>query len=182
MFSSEKSIRLISRPNSNGVMLILTENSACVTSILRSYYTWRVVETRDTSWELLFMGLWTWAELSTGIIVGCLPALPRFFQHIGPKIYQSRTRSGRESSAAPDTPNGNVLAKVKRPFAKYGAGPSVFDSWNDPYSTNAQLHDEYLSLDGIDVSLSQGFSEPAGYSGQGIATARNDLEYGEPKP
>ena len=163
-------------------MLILTENSACVTSILRSYYTWRVVETHDTSWELLLMGLWTWAELSTGIIVGCLPALPRFFQHIGPKLYQSRNGSGRESSAATDTPNEIVLAKVKRPFAKYGAGPSVFHSWNDPYSTNAQLHDQYLSLDGNDISLSQAFSGSAGCSGQGIATARNDLEYGESRP
>ena len=131
------------------------------------------------------MGLWTWAELSTGIIIGCLPTLPKFFQHIGPKIRQittgSGTGSGPESSAASSAPTGNVLAKVKRPFAKYGVGPSVCDSWNEPYSASAQLHDEYLSLDGIEVPHSQGFSESTGGPGLGVATMRNDLEYGEQK-
>lgn len=35
------------------------------------------------------MGLWTWAELTTGILVSCLPVVPRFFQHVGPKLYTS---------------------------------------------------------------------------------------------
>ena len=173
-----------SQANPNEVMPLLTENSACVTSVLRTYYTWQTVETHDTSWELLPMGLWTWAELSTGIIVGCLPTLPKFFQHIGTKIHRSKsgTGSGRESSAATDAHSTNILAKVKRPFAKYGVGPSVCDSWNDPYSANAQLHDEYLSLDGFDPPLSQAFSASTGCPGQGITTVRNDLEYGEQKP
>lgn len=129
------------------------------------------------------MGLWTWAELSTGIIVGCLPALPKFFQHVGPKIYRTipGTGSGRNSGAAIDTPQVIALAKFKTPFAKYGVGPSVSESSNDPYSLRARLQEGSVILDGSDVSLprSTTFSAPNECPGQDIATARNDLEYGQ---
>ena len=168
----------------NEVLLILTENSACVTSILRTYYTWQTVEASDTSWELLPMGFWTWAELSVGIIVGCLPALPKFFQHIGPRFYRSLSwnSSGGKSSAATNTPQLNVLARVKRPFAKYGVTPSVSDSWIDPYISRTQLRDEYLVLDGFDPAVPQVATIIAPtecYSGEVITTVRNDLEYGQ---
>ena len=167
----------------NEVLLTLPENSACVTSILRTYYTWIIVESPDTSWELLPMGLWAWAELAIGIIVGCLPTLPKFFQHIGDKIYGSVSASGpgRGSSPRIDTSKKSVLAKVKRSFAKYGVGPSVFDSWNDTYVPRTQLHDEYVILDGFDASLPKAtvFSATTGNPGQGTATARVELEYGQ---
>ena len=169
------------RKKINEVLLILTENSACVTSILRTYYTWRTVKSSDTSWELLLMGLWSWAELSIGIIVGCLPALSKFFQHIGPKIHGSISGvlPGSEPCAAMDTSKAKALARVKKPFAKYGVGASVSDSWNDPYSPSAQLHDDYLVLDSFDGSLSQAkvFRATAEGPGQGTATAREELEY-----
>lgn len=154
-----------------------------MTSILCTYYTWQTVETLDTSWDLIFMGLWTWAELSTGIIVGCLPALPKFFQHVGPKIYRTIPGTGprRNAGAAIDTPQVIALAKFKTPFAKYGLGPSVSDSSNDPYSIRARLQEGSVILDGSDVSVphSTTFSAPNECPGQDIATARNDLEYGQ---
>ena len=158
-----------------------------MTSILRTYYTWRTVESPDTSWELVPMGYWTWAELATGIIVGCLPTLPKFFQHIGSKIYGSVSGSGPGRGSRPgidtpgtDTSKKSVLAKIKRPFAKYGVGPNVSELWNDPYGPRTQLHDEYLTLDGFDPSLPKAtiFSATAENPGPGAATAREDLEYG----
>ena len=35
----------------------------------------------------MIMGLWTGAELTSGIIVSCLPVTPRFFQYLGPKVH-----------------------------------------------------------------------------------------------
>lgn len=32
------------------------------------------------------MGFWTYAELSTGIVCGCLPILPKFFNLVGQKM------------------------------------------------------------------------------------------------
>ncbi len=32
------------------------------------------------------MGFWSYAELATGVIISCLPVIPKFFQHVGPRI------------------------------------------------------------------------------------------------
>ena len=156
-----------------------------MTSVLRSYYTWRAVEGQDQSWELLPMGLWTWAEIAVGIIVGCLPTLPRFFQHIGTKVHRNThgPGTGGASSAVAVSPNANVLVSVKRSFAKYGAGRTVTDSWNDSYMPRTQHLDEYLVLDEFDAAPLQEHypNASAGQPGQGIATAREDLEYAQGK-
>ena len=168
-------------PNTNDNMLILNETSACIASILRTYHTWQTVEARDTSWELLPMGYWTWTELSIGIIVGCLPTMPKFFQHIGPKIRHRILGTGPEtgSSTVADTPKASVLAKFQKPFAKYGLGLSVTDSRNEPYITSAQPRSEYVILDGLGLSAPQveRFGEETGYKGKAIATVRDDPEH-----
>ena len=94
-----------------------------------------------------------------------------------PKIYRSISGTGPgpecESSVTANMTKANVLARVKRDFAKYGVGPSVCESWNDPYSPRA---DEYLTPDGFDASLPQAptFGPAAGCPGQGAATVRDD--------
>ena len=169
-------------PNTNDNMLILTEHSACIASILRTYYTWQTVEALDTSWELLPMGYWTWTELSIGIIVGCLPTMPKFFQHIGPKLCRRVLGTAPEhgSSAEADTPNGHVLARFQRPFAKYGVGLSVYEERNESYITCKQPRSEYVVLDEVDTSSRKGSgsSGETEYQGKAIATVREDVEYG----
>ena len=131
------------------------------------------------------MGLWTWAELSIGIIVGCLPTLPRFIQHIGPKIHlkPSGSGTGRAASAVTLPPKTNVLASVKRAFGKYGFGRSITDSWNDPDTPRAQHREEYLVLDEFDTTPLQeeSLNMQTGRPGQDIATVREDLEYAPKK-
>lgn len=169
-------------PDTDRVLLMLIQPSACVASILRTYYTWQTVESPDTSWELIPMGYWTWAELSVGIIVGCLLTLPRFLGHIGPKFCRS-TGNGpdRGSEGVTNAPKVKVPARVNRPFAKFGVGPSVFDSWNDHHTTHGQLQDGYLALDEIDtpLPLAMTISASVQHSGLGAAIARDDLECGK---
>ncbi|MCJ1315362.1 hypothetical protein MMC15_000679 [Xylographa vitiligo] len=62
---------------------------ACVTSILRLVYS---VELQGLpagatayQYDIDVIGVWSIAEIAVGIIVGCLPVLPRFFKHIFPK-------------------------------------------------------------------------------------------------
>ena len=166
-------------------LLISTENSACVASILRSYYTWRTVESPDVSWELIPMGLWTWTEVSVGIIVGCLPAMPKFFAHIKRNMSQSIPKSGpkRESSAATDPPKAGAHVKEQGHFSKFGAISSISSSWNDTNNSSPRLHDGYLVLDEFDTWSPQisTSSEEAGRPSHGVATARDDLEHGQPK-
>ena len=158
---------------------MLTDDSACVASILRTYHTWRALEHYDKSWNLGFLELWSWAELSIGIIVGCLPSLPKFFRHVGPKFHRvCGTRSGHESSAVPHPPRPDTLHRVKRPFAKYGFGPSVSDPLDDPNIQGPHLHDKYFILDEFDASppREMNLSATVGQPG-GTATARDALEY-----
>ena len=172
-----EAINLIVEPCMRDVLLIFTIHSACVASILRTYYTWRTVGTPDVSWEILPVGLWSWAELSIGIIVGCLPTLPKFFQHIRTKLNRrpSEPGPGSESSSAAKV---RVLTKVQRSLAKYGVGPTISNSWNGTYNTPTQNHDEYLILDDVGPLPSRGRSSnaPTKWPGQGVATAREDLE------
>ena len=47
------------------------------------------------------MGLWTWAEMSIGVLVCCLPVTPKFFSSVNPKIRSMVTslrRSGTSDS------------------------------------------------------------------------------------
>lgn len=129
------------------------------------------------------MGYWTWTELSIGIIVGCLPTMPKFCQHVGPKIRRRSAGPGPEygSSVDVDTPKVNVLARFQRPFAKHGVGLSVTNSRNNSYITRAEPRCEYLTLTEVDPSPRQGsgFSESTEYSSKGAATMKDDLEYGQ---
>ena len=61
---------------------------ACVTSILRTYHTAKIFNLQDISFNNAKMGLWTYAEITIGILVSCAPVLPRFFRHCGPRVYQ----------------------------------------------------------------------------------------------
>ena len=129
------------------------------------------------------MGLYASAELSVGIIVGCLPTMPAFFHHIGPKIRRRIAGTGPEhgSSAEADAPKAKVLARIQRPFTKYGVGPSVSDSRNDSYHNRAQHRCEHLTLNEFDSSPPQAsnFSASTEYTGKGVTTMRNDPEYGQ---
>lgn len=59
---------------------------ACIASIVRTYYTFKIALGPDVTYNVVVMGLAAAAELSIGVVVSCSPVLPRFFQHIGPKI------------------------------------------------------------------------------------------------
>ena len=158
------------------ILLTLTDDSACIASILRTCYIWQVFNPYDVSWELAPVALWTWVELSIGIIVGCLPSLPKFFQYIGPKIYRSGpgTASGRENVAASYPPRSNILNRVKRPFDKYGFGSSVSDPSDDPSIPRAQLHDKYFTLDEFDASPSRGLTLSTTAGQPGATTTARD--------
>lgn len=159
----------------------LPMNSACVASILRTHYTWRVVENRDVSWEIFPVGLWSWAELSIGIIVGCLPTLPKFLQHIGSKLYRSTSGFGREPSAADDASKGSVFARVQRPLSRYGVGRRVSEFRTEAYNPRPESLDEYLIFEGFGASSRQVRCSilPTGWQAQGIGTAMEDLEHAQ---
>lgn len=113
-------------------MLTSRVSSACITSIIRTYYTWKIIHSQDVTYDMCRMCLWNSAEISIGIIVCCLPVSPRFFQFIGPKIYG--TFSAHK--------NNNVFTGSKRAFTKNSASAT----WADPYNARVQLKSESIAL------------------------------------
>ena len=85
--------------------------SACITSVLRTYYTWKIVQSPDISYNMVQMGMWTYAELSTGIVISCLPVIPKFFQHVGPQV--SRALTSRHQKLTKESNNSESSASEK---------------------------------------------------------------------
>ena len=61
-------------------------NRACALSITRTYYAWGVTRDPNVSYVLVTLTLLSYAEIALGIIVSCVPTLPRFFQYVVPKV------------------------------------------------------------------------------------------------
>lgn len=59
---------------------------ACLTSILRTEASFRIVGKHDQTYELIPLAFWSDAEMASGIICGCMPVVPQFFRHLMPKI------------------------------------------------------------------------------------------------
>ncbi|KAL6715498.1 hypothetical protein ACLMJK_006459 [Lecanora helva] len=79
-----------------------TGSLACVASIIRTYYSWKIVQNEDWSYNMGIIGLWTYAEIAIGVSVSCLPGLPKFFRHYGPRMrsyLRLQVRSGSKSDS-----------------------------------------------------------------------------------
>ena len=144
---------------------------------MRTYSTWRIVESPDKIYELGRFGLWCTAELAVGIITGCLPVMPKLFQHVGPKLYSvfSTTRVTPASDYS-KTFTSNTLRKSKLPFGKHSTGLGTFDADTSPYVW--QPHGEYCMLDEFGLSQHQADRNSIAVPSGGAATRRDDLEHG----
>ena len=155
-------------------------------SIIRTYYTWVAAYATDESYSLVVLSFCAAAELAIGIIVGSLPVMPKFFQHVSVKVSnalsfmsKSAIKSGQELEGISNAPKANALTSSKRWFAKYETGSDVIESWSNRYYSRAEHHGEYLTLTDFDApSLQATDSVQPRSLGEGTATRREDLEYG----
>ena len=129
--------------------------------------------------------MWTYAELSTGIVISCLPVIPEFFQHVGPKLSSALTmrskttkHSGNESASG--TPSDKVrpekfkLPSFKPPFSSVVSNTEK-DTDHDLYSQESLPKGEYVMLHEETALPSRELSQmPAAR----LATTRDDLERG----
>ena len=64
------------------------------------------------------MGLWTWAEMSIGVLIACLPVTPKFVSFVGPKIQsifssKRKSRSSRTSGTYTMRDSGDLSGKIE---------------------------------------------------------------------
>lgn len=139
-----------------------TVRSACISSILRTYYTWRIVTSPDVTYHMVQMGLWTYAELATGVIISCLPVIPKFFQYIGPRIAStisnqaslSRTHKQQLSPRAAPAHKGGACGSVL-PFWTKHSGSGRSETLGVASSHRAHLTKEDYIAEGVDITRSQ---------------------------
>ena len=160
---------------------------------MRTYYSYQVRTSLDKSYNLELMGLWCWAELAIGIIVGCLPVTPKFFRHVGPKVFnvfafisKSDVQSDMSPTCGPKATDGIpkkcALNKIQRPFAKYNVGSNISDSFTDPFYPQTELESDLLHLrtKGLDSTRSELTIVPEPTQSLGVIAASRpgDLESG----
>ena len=136
---------------------------------MRAWATWQFNDPQDVSYVTMGLALWTWAELSSGIILSCLPTTPRFFRHISPKInsmvsdaLKFDTRSRDATASRWRSTSNNDISRV--PGAQ------------DPYGGSARPKGPYISLDDIQPSSQDKIDKRAHIVAAGPATKRDDFE------
>jgi hypothetical protein len=121
-------------------------SSTCVTSILRTYYTWKTIKYADASYNVIIMGHWAWAEVSTGIVISCLPVFPKFVQHFGGKIYHCCCPKAGSKLALRSLP---VDSKSKK---GYSSGISIQDTWNGSLAQKSEHKVDFVKLRGFNMA------------------------------
>lgn len=90
------------------------------------------------------MGFWTYAEIAIGIIISCLPVLPRLFQTVGPRIYDvfsSRSKTGGVTHS--ETPTSKFIHTPIRRMS----GKKSPDGYVDLYGMRTEASGEYSPID-----------------------------------
>lgn len=124
-----------------------------MTSVLRTYYTWKVVKEPDVSYNIILMGLWTLAEVATGIIISCLPVLPRFFRHVGPILYRAFSLGSKSSSSSGSASTGrNARPCLTSPTVSMARTPRTL---NNSRISKAHVKGEYTEMEEYDATISQ---------------------------
>lgn len=134
----------------------------------------------------MIMGLWTGAELTSGIIVSCLPVTPRFFQFLRPKVScvfsnlfssssgsQSRLTTGSKTESRRDQNQSN---KVERGLGET-EGKTV-------YNSRTHRKGEYMTLSELDTApvVNDATSGRLPASNDGGLMRGDDLERGRCAP
>lgn len=77
--------------------VFLIGSFACVCSILRLSYAVRLYRATDLTYYSWVTGVWTYPEMASGIIVGCLPVSAKFFQGLKERRMFSKFGSSLKS-------------------------------------------------------------------------------------
>lgn len=86
------------------------------------------------------MGLWTYAEISIGIVISCTPIFPRFYNEFSPKIYAVLSFKSTPS---------NTTQSNRKSFGPNNIGRKDQNSLQltDPYGSEIQSEGNYYTLE-----------------------------------
>ena len=117
-----------------------------MTSILHTYYSWKIYRSEDVSYNIVIVCFWATAEIAMGIIVSCLPVLPRFFQHYGPKIRRYGPSLNTRSRSLSNTMKPNLTSKVLSPLTKLARPVGFSNGWTNSSVLETQPSGDFVDL------------------------------------
>ena len=147
-------------------------NSGCVTSIARLFISIQLSKTKDQTYVRAQDALWTYAEVTSAILVSVFPVLPQFFRH---HVASAKAKSGKDLtesrrtsfSRAPSPDSDSALmhgSKADRNI--HNAGASY-----EPMSNSKQMREARQSLErsnGFDFAFGD-LGSPLGDKASGIS-------------
>lgn len=144
-------------------LLLITIKRACVSSLIRVYYTFKLVHTHDVNYYVAILGLWTLPEITSVFLAICLPLAPKFFSSIKfrPSHFCSSHSRGyeRHDHSNSNLPDSNRAAAVVGAAGEQQIYPPTKNSWTssgktalNTDSSDFELADTAHIVERIDVS------------------------------
>ena len=123
----------------------------------------------------MLVGIWAWAEMAVGIIVSCLPIMPKFFQHFSPRVRRLLSLPIGTADCGGATGESYPSHKHQNPFSRRGGRTRIPDVVDESFDlalrdkTQGATVKEYSITSPVDTVFT-----PEGRT----ATKREDLEIG----
>ena len=123
----------------------------------------------------MLVGIWAWAEMAVGIIVSCLPIMPKFFQHFNPKVRKLLSVSIDTAERGGVTAKSYRSHRHQNPFSRSSGRTKIPDAADESFdlATTDKAQDATVKEYSI-TSPSDTVFTPEGRT----ATRREDLEKG----
>lgn len=132
---------------------------ACVSSLIRVHYTFKLVNTHDVNYYVSVLGLWTLPEITSAFLAICLPLAPKFFTSF-------RSSTLRRSSSGYQRHNHSIINnnlpdshRAAVPAVRGGQRSGMKKSWTstgktavNTQSSEIELVDTAHILQRVDVS------------------------------
>ncbi|KAH7014570.1 uncharacterized protein B0I36DRAFT_369511 [Microdochium trichocladiopsis] len=99
-----------------------------VTSITRAIYTWQLFDSTDPTWDIWRLVLCILVEANLFIFCGCLPTMPKFYQHLLSQIHVLANPPARGSDDDGNDSadlHGNKKYRESRRLSKRGSRSSL---------------------------------------------------------
>ena len=130
--------------------------SACITSVVRLYYSIKLTRSVDVAYRVTFIGYWTIAEVAMGIICSCLPIMPKLIQHL--RVKASAKFSSFDSGSYVGGVSLRSLfkrSKSSQTASVASKGNTLDGSWDlgRHHSLPNQTRGEYYTLEDRETAL-----------------------------
>lgn len=134
--------------------------------------------------------MWAHAEIAIGIVVSCLPVIPKFFLHFGPRIrrslsyrYKAASNAVTKSLSSSSISRGRHSSKGSKTLVDRAGGKVNHDLLMNSTNSEAHTMGDYITLDDYETPP---IVPPKAYRADeiteshavGVATIRDDLETG----